>query len=164
MTMYRPDQLRDALSDLIEDQTPLDEYIQNAATDTAWRASQEPMAPDLQPEDVAGLRHMLFHVEIREVGIETRIGNDTRLRAVIDAYCLSAIRPRGDHAAVKSWGQALAMTRHMWFTLADSDRHIGGITSIVEQGETSYRVIPLTVEWLMGHVRIPILFTDTMEA
>lgn len=161
---YRPDQLRDALSDLVGALQPRVEYVQNTTTDTQWTQSHEPFAPDLIPEDIAGMRHMLYHLEIREVGLESRVGNETMLRTTVDAYCLSAILPAGNYAPVESWNQALCMARHLWFTLADADKHLGGITSIVDQGETFYRVIPTSLEWLMGHVRISYLFPDSLEA
>jgi hypothetical protein len=162
---HRPDQLRLDISDDIGAAVARPEYIQVAGD--AFRASYEPMAPDLVPEQLEGLRHLLYHVEVRDITFSTRDKDKTRCRAVVNVYALCAIRTMGEDdegrgAPVESWDQALAIARHLWYRLSSCDRRIMDIETIPE--ESSYTVTPLTVDWLMPSVRIPVLFYDTLEA
>ena len=167
MSLYRPDQLLDSLTGLVTSTIALDEYKQLQGD--AWTAAYEPFAPDLIPEDIAGLRHLMVYLEMREIGPVSADNTGVRMRATLDAYAMFAIRTRGETsegvgAAVVSFRQALAGTRHLWYILADADQSINGITTLTDEGLTAFRVIPTPLDWHMGHVRIPILFTDSLGA
>jgi len=167
MSLYRPDQLLESLSDLVASISAHDSYKQ--VTADAWNKAYEPFAPDMIPEDIAGLKHLMFYLDLREIGPVHIDNSGVRLRATLDAYAMFAIRTRGENAdgvgaAVVSFRQALLGTRHLWYTLARADERINGITTLVEEGLTAYRVIPTSLDWHMGHVRIQIIFTDSLGA
>jgi len=167
MTTFRPDQLLSALNALVSGTAALEEYKQ--LTTDAWNAAYEPFAPDLIPEDIAGLKHLMYYIEAREVGPVSAVGSRLQMRATIDAYAMFMIQTRGETedgtgAAINSFRQALAGTRHLWYVLADADSSIAEITTLTDEGLTAFRVMPMTVDWHMGHVRIPILYFDTLGA
>jgi len=167
MTTYSPDQLRLAVSNLIGTLPAKSSYVQ-VATDS-WTVSAEPFASDLPPDDPAGARHLLYHTEITSVSPQ-RMGRDGLLsRALVEVWILCAIRTRGTTsdgrgARSASWDEALMAARHVWYALASIERHLGNVTALSEAGLTLYRLIPVSTEWAMGHVQIPLLFTDSLEA
>ena len=152
--------LRAEISTVIAGLTPQATYQQISSD--AWVPSQAPFAVDLGMEETY-LRHMIYHVEIRDVDVISieRIG--VRHRVVVSVYAILAIRPLGDHAQVDSWDQALAAVRHLWYALMDLPTQIADITPTLGD-EGGYGVAPITDEYLIGYATVPIIYTDSLEA
>jgi hypothetical protein len=162
---WRPDQLRLAVSSYLIDTPPRPEYVQ--VTGDAWSVAFEPFALDLAPAAIEGIRHLLLHVDLREVSGNFPGRAGVRCRATVQANALFQVRTMGSDAegrgaSVASWDQALAGIRHLWYRLMRADVSIREIETVPEN--TGYRIIPATDEWILGVATMNFLFPDSLEA